>query len=165
MSENPYQPPEAPVAGADRDARFGSPVKAILVGLAVDIGGSVVGGTILAVAWGILLGAGGASGEEIDRFFRESPTFQWVSLCVGLAFTGLGAYVAARIANRAEYRFALMLGLCSLAFSELMLRLLAGGDYPEWARLMGNLLILPAAFLGGHLRVLEKERRTRQTGS
>lgn len=164
MSGNPYQPPEAPVAGADRDERFGSPVKAILFGLAVDIGGSIVGGTILAIVWGIVLGAGGASSEEIDRFFRESQTFLWASLCTGLAFTGVGAYVTARIANRAEYRFALMLGLCSLAFSELMLRMLSSDAYPEWARLVGTLLVLPVAFLGGHLRVLEKERRNPRAG-
>jgi hypothetical protein len=163
MPENPYQPPGAPVSGADRDERFGSPAKAILFGLFIDIGGSIVGGTILAVAWGILLGAGGASGEEMNRFFRESDAFQWASLGTGLAFTALGAYVAARIANRAEYRYALMLGLCSLAFSELMLRMFAGGDYPEWVRLVGNLLVLPAAFLGGHFRVLEIERRPKPT--
>ena len=160
-----FRSPDAPVSGADRDGRPGSPVKAILVGLAVDIGGSIVGGTVLAIAWGIVLGAGGATGEEIDRFFRESGTFQWASLLTGLAFTGVGAYVAARIANRAEYRYALMLGLCSLAFSELMMRVFAGGDYPEWARLVGNLLILPVALLGGHLRVLEKERRGREAVS
>jgi hypothetical protein len=165
VSQDPYRPPEAPLSSAVRNDRLGSPVKAILVGLAVDIGGSIVGGTVLAIAWGILLGAGGASGDEIDRFFRSSDTFQWVSLCTGLGFTGLGAYVAARIANRAEYRFALMLGLCSLAFSELMVRMLAGGDYPEWTRLIGTLLVLPVAFLGGHLRVLEKERRTRRSSA
>ncbi len=165
MSQNPYQPPEAPLAGADRDARFGSPVKAILLGLAVDIGGTVVAGTIILVAWGMVLGAGGASGDDINRFFGESDTFHWVSLGTGLAFTGLGAYVAARIANRTEYRIALMLGLCSLAIGELMLRFLSGGEYAEWTRLLGNLLILPVAFVGGHLRVLEKERRTRVSGT
>jgi len=165
MPENPYQPPGAPVAGADRSEQPGSPVKAVLVGFAIDIVGSVIGGTVLAVAWGILLGAGGASGEEIDRFFRESDTFIWASLGVGLGFTALGAYVAARIANRAEYRVALMVGLCSLAFGELMLHALGSADYPEWARLVGNLLVLPVAFLGGHLRVLEKESRARRTGA
>jgi len=163
MPQNPYQPPEAPVA--DRDERFGSSVKAILVGLAVDIGGTIVAGTVLAIAWGIMLGSSGASGEEINRFFRESSTFMWVNLLVGLGFTGLGAYVAARIANRAEYRFALMLGLCSLAIGELMLRMMTSGDYPEWARLVSNLLILPVAFLGGHLRVLEKEHRARMAAA
>ncbi|NJN40224.1 MAG: hypothetical protein HC807_04340, partial [Gammaproteobacteria bacterium] len=64
MPENPYQPPGAPISGADRVERFGSPVKAILFGLLIDIGGSIVAGTILAVAWGVLLGAGGVSGEE-----------------------------------------------------------------------------------------------------
>jgi hypothetical protein len=165
MPENPYQPPEAPVVGTPGDDRFGSPVKAILIGLVVDIGGSIVGGTILAIAWGILLGAGGASGDQIDGFFRESHTFQWVSLCTGLGFTGLGAYVAARIANRAEYRFALMLGLCSLASSELMVRLFASSDYPEWTRLVGTVLVLPVAFVGGHFRVLEKEHRSRLSQS
>lgn len=163
MSQNPYQPPEAPVA--DRDERFGSSVKAILLGLVVDIGGTVVAGTVLAIGWGVALGASGATGEEINRFFRESSTFMWVNLCVGLGFTGLGAYVAARIANRAEYRFALMLGLCSLAIGELMLRMMASGEYPEWARLVSNLLILPVAFLGGHLRVLQKEHRAPGAGA
>jgi len=159
MSTDPYRPPGVDVSGAERGERPGSAVKAILLGLVIDIAGTIVAGTIIAIGWGILLGAGGASGEEIDRFFRESSTFQWVGLCTGLTFTGLGAYVAARIANRSEYRFALMLGLCSLALGELMLRGLAGADYPEWVRLVGNVLILPAAFVGGHLRVLEKGRR------
>jgi hypothetical protein len=159
MPDNPYQPPASQVS--TEGERFGSPIKAIFVGMLIDVGGSIVGGTILVVAWGIALGAGGASGEEVSRYFRESPTFQWVSLSSGLAFTALGAYVAARIVNRSEYRIALMLGLCSLAFGELMLRLLAASDYPEWVRLVGNLLVIPVAFLGGHLRVLEKERRRR----
>jgi hypothetical protein len=159
MPENPYQPPGAPIAGAGRTDRPGSPVKAIVAGFLIDVVGSVIGGTVLAVAWGVLLGARGASGEDVERFFRESDTFIWASLAVGLAFTALGAYVAARIANRVEYRFALTVGLCSLAFSELMLHALGSGDYPEWARLVGNLLVLPVAFLGGHVRVLEKERR------
>ena len=162
MPENPYQPPGAPIAGAEGADRPGSPVKAVVAGFLIDVVGSVIGGTVLAVAWGILLGAGGASGEEVDRFFRESDTFMWASLIVGLAFTALGAYVAARIANRAEYRYALMVGLCSLAFGELMLHAFGSGDYPEWARLVGNLLVLPAAFLGGHLRVLAKEGRARR---
>ena len=157
MAQNPYQPPEAPVA--DADPGLGSSVKAIVLGLLVDIGGTVIAGTALAIAWGIALGSSGASGEEINRFFRESSTFMWVNVCLGLGFTGLGAYVAARTANRAEYRIALMLGLCSLAIGELMLRTMAGGGYPEWARLVSNLLILPVAFLGGHARVLEKEYR------
>jgi hypothetical protein len=162
MPDNPYRPPATRISGAEGE-RFGSPIKAIIVGLAIDIGGSVVGGTILVVAWGIMLGAGGASPEEVSQYFHESSTFQWVSLSAGLAFTALGAYVAARIVNRSEYRIALMLGLCSLAFGELMLRLLAATDYPEWSRLVGNLLVIPVALLGGHLRVLEKERRRRAT--
>jgi len=159
MADNPYRPPGSDVGGAERAERPGSAVKAILAGLVVDIAGTVVAGTIIAIGWSVVLGAGGASAEDIDRFFRQSTAFQWVGLCTGLAFTGLGAYVAARIANRAEYRFALMLGLCSLAFGELVLSGRAGTDYPEWTRLLGNVLMLPVAFAGGHLRVLEKARR------
>jgi len=159
MSTDPYRPPGADVSGAEPRDQPGSAVKAIVLGLVVDVAGTIVAGTVLAIGWGIMLGASGASGAEIDRFFRESTTFQWVGLCTGLAFTGFGAYVAARVANRSEYRFALMLGLCSLAFGELVLGGLVDGDYPEWARLLGNVLMLPVAFAGGHLRVLEKARR------
>ncbi len=159
MPTDPYRPPETDVSGAEPAKRSGSAVKAILLGLAVDVVGTIVAGSVIAIGWGIALGAGGASPEAIDRFFRESSAFQWVGLATGLAFTGLGAYVAARIANRSEYRFALMLGLCSLAFGELVLSHMGGGDYPEWARLVGNVLTLPVAFAGGHLRVLEKAWR------
>jgi hypothetical protein len=161
MPTDPYRPPGADVSGAEPANRPGSAVKAILLGLTVDVVGTIVAGSVIAIGWGIALGAGGARPEEIDRFFRESTAFQWVGLCTGLAFTGLGAFVAARIANRSEYRFALMLGLCSLAFGELVLGHIAEGDYPEWARLVGNVLMLPVAFVGGHLRVLEKARRPR----
>lgn len=159
MATDPYRPPAADVSAAEKRDRPGSAVKAILLGLAVDIGGTIVAGTAIATAWGVVLGAGGAGTEDIDRFFRESSAFQWAGLSIGLAFTGLGAYVAARIANRAEYRFALMLGLCSLAFGEIVLGGMSDASYPEWARVLGNVLMLPVAFLGGHLRVLERARR------
>jgi len=159
VATDPYRPPAADVSAAERRDRPGSAVKAIALGLAVDIAGTVVAGTVMAIGWGIVLGAGGASAEDIDRFFRESTAFQWTGLGIGLAFTGLGAYVAARIANRAEYRFALLLGLCSLAFGEIVLGGMSDASYPEWVRLVGNVLMLPAAFVGGHLRVLEKARR------
>lgn len=164
MPIDPYRPPAADVSGTETGDRPGSALKAILLGLAVDVGGTAVVGTLIAIAWGVALGAGGASAAEIDRFFRESTAFLWVGLGTGLAFSALGGYVAARIANRAEYRFALMLGLFSLAFGELMLRGVGDTGYPEWARLVGNLLVLPAAFAGGHWRVLEKSRRRGAAG-
>jgi hypothetical protein len=93
--------------------------------------------------------------EELARTLAESPTFQLVGLAGGLTCTALGGYVAARFANRSEYATAFAVGLASLVFGEAMV-MFSGQTAALWMRLAGDVLVIPAALLGGHLRAMRK---------
>ncbi len=78
-----------------------------------------------------------------------------VGMLGGLACTVLGGYVAARFANHSEYANAFAVGVASLVFGELVI-IAFSQELPLWLRLVGDLAVVPAALLGGHLRVLQK---------
>jgi hypothetical protein len=73
----------------------------------------------------------------------------------GLGCTALGGYVAARFANHSEYANAFAVGVASLVFGEAVLIAFSAG-LPLWLRLAGDLAVVPAALVGGHLRMLQK---------
>lgn len=111
MSGNPYAPPDARLA--DPVAAPGSAIKAVGIGLVVDIGGSVVAILLLAIAYGVLLGASGASGEEIEAATANGSWFFYAGAVVGGGFSALGGYVCARIARHSEYRLGGILAVVS----------------------------------------------------
>jgi hypothetical protein len=114
---SPYAPPGARLA--DPSAAPGSPIKALLVGLGVDIGGSVVATLILAIVYGMFLAASGASPEVIAAASNGVDTDSWffyASSLVGCAFSVLCGYVCARIARRSEYTLGTILAAISAAF-------------------------------------------------
>lgn len=118
---NPYAPPEAKLV--DPATGPGSPIKAVTIGLAADIGGTIVATVILALAYGVVLSASGASAEEIEALTGNPSTDSWffyVTALVGCAFSMLGGYLCARIARQGELKLGAMLAgistLISLAF-------------------------------------------------
>jgi hypothetical protein len=152
MSQDPYQPPTAPVRDVDRGRRR-STLRAVFLGALADIGGTIVAGMVLA----LLLPGLAAPVPNADPSIPAAPSvgFQWFSLLVGLCFTALGGYVAARVADRREYFHAVLVGVVSLVLGELMVGMSPEG-YPLAQRLVGDLLVIPAALLGGHLRFNQK---------
>jgi hypothetical protein len=104
---------------------------------------------------GVSLAAGGASPEEIAAFVDRSAGWLLVGLVAGLACTALGGYVAARFANHSEYANAFAVGVASLVFGEAVL-IAFSQELPLWLRLAGDLAVVPAALVGGHLRMLQK---------
>jgi hypothetical protein len=151
---DPYTPPGSPV-GDPPDARRRSSILAVVLGFFVDIGATMIFGIVLAIVGGVGLAAGGAAPEAIDAIVERSAGFQLIGLAGGLACTALGGYIAARFANHAEYANAFAVGVASLVFGEVML-LVQPQDYPVWLRLLGDVLVIPAALVGGHLRMLQK---------
>jgi hypothetical protein len=112
---NPYAAPDAKLA--DPAATPGSPLKAVTIGLLVDIGGSIVATLLLAVVYGIILGASGATQEEIEAATSVSTDswFFYIGTLIGCAFSALGGYVCARIARQSEHRLgAILAGLSVL---------------------------------------------------
>lgn len=151
---DPYRPPGAPV----RDPRAAPPRStplAVLLGFVVDVGGTMVYSLVAATIASVFLVQGGLAPEELGRALAESTGFQVAGLAGGLVCTVLGGYVGARFAGRGEYATAFAVGLASLVFGEAMM-LFAAGDSALWLRLAGDLLVIPAAVLGGHLRVMQK---------
>jgi hypothetical protein len=151
---DPYRPPESPVRDPHA-ARARSTPLAILLGFAVDVGGTMVYSVVAATIASVLLVSGGVAPENLGEALAESSMFQLAGLAGGLICTVLGGYVAARFANRSEYATAFAVGLASLVFGEARV-LIAGQGTALWLRLAGDALVIPAALLGGHLRAMQK---------
>jgi hypothetical protein len=152
MSSDPYLPPGAPLGDRD-DRKRGSTLWAVFLGVVTDIGGSIAAGIVIM----LLLPGASQPVPGTDPSVPAAPGngFLWFSLLVGLCFTGLGGHVAARVANNREYYHALLVGVASLVIGELMIAL--GNDtYPLAHRLIGDLLVIPAALVGGHVRRKQK---------
>lgn len=136
----------------DRSRRSSTPW-ALFLGVVADIGGTIVAGMLLA----LLMPGLAAPVPNVDPSIPPAPSvgFQWFSLLVGLSFTAVGGYVAARTANHREYFHALLVGIVSLALGELMVGMSPEG-YPLAQRIVGDLLVIPAALVGGHVRLNQK---------
>ena len=155
---DPYTPPGSPVSDPP-GARRRSSLAAVALGFFVDVGATMIFGLVLAVAGGVGLAASGADPRTVDAIVERSAGFMLVGLAGGLACTALGGYVAARFANHSEYANAFAVGLASLVFGEVML-MVQPQDYPFWLRLLGDVLVIPFALVGGHLRALQKRAAT-----
>jgi hypothetical protein len=154
---NPYAPPEASVHDLPR--RPGSAFKAIALGLAVDIGGSLIASVILAAIYGAALAADGVKPEDIAAAMQASATDSWffyVGSLFGLGFSVLGGYVCARIARRSEMRLGAILAVLS-ALSGLFL----GGDQLQLGTLLSMTLTGFGAVLVGARLGLAKNRASK----
>ena len=150
---SPYKPPGARVRDPRTNER-GPTWKAITLGLATDVGGTMVFSTIASLVLSIAMAAQGLSEAQMVATFATAP-YQVFGLFTGAAFTGLGGYVAARVANHLEYRHGLYLGLASLLLGEAIVQL-SGADAEIWLRIASVILALPVAVIGAHLRVKQK---------
>jgi hypothetical protein len=142
---NPYAPPGA--ALQDLPVKAGSPLKAIILGLVVDLVGTMVGSLLLGAIYGIALAASGASFDELaaagEGVATDSWLF-WITTAMGLAFSVLGGYVCARIARRNELRLGAILAL----LSALIGYLIAAGHY-ELGTFLSLTIASMAAVIGG----------------
>jgi hypothetical protein len=149
MAEDPYAPPKSTVADPGNE-RQGSFVKAILVALAVDIGGTFAASILLSVMVGVVMGSAGNTAEETAELFARSLLLKTAMMVIGIGCTVLGGYVAGRIANRTELNVALMFGVCTLIAGELLSRWM--GNNPDgWEQAVFLVLTIPAAVFGGWL--------------
>lgn len=150
---DPYTPPGAPVKDPPNPRRR-SALGAIALGFGVDVVATTVVSIVVLIVAQASLAATGAP-EDAVAAVGGSPGWLLVQMLAGLGCTALGGYVAARFANHAEYANAFAVGVASLVFGEVMLIALSQ-DLPLWVRLTADLLVVPAAVLGGHLRALQK---------
>ena len=150
MSHDPFKPPESRVEVAD--TKRGSAVKAVMLGLAADVGGSMLVGGLAMGAYGVYLGVTGSTPDDAadvaGSFSYDSPLGIALAM-IGCLFSVLGGYICARIAKHAEYRLGAIMCAISLVLSLAM-------GYQEGQGLVSAILMLltlVAIMLGSHLGV------------
>ena len=143
---SPYTPPTAPVR--DPAPGKGSAAWAVIAGLLVDLGGSLVVGVALTILYGATLAANGTTDEaQLAAALANIPVDSWVSIVgmiLGCMFSLAGGYVCARIARRADYRLP---GIVA-AISAVSGFALAAGHYPLWLNI-AMLAATAASVMGG----------------
>ena len=148
MDHNPYTPPSAKVEVAD--ARRGSAVKAVILGMLADLVGSMVAGALAMAAYGAYLGATGSTPDEaattMDGMNYDSPLGIALTI-VGCLFSVLGGYVCARVARHAEYR----LGAIMSAISAVLVVLSASDDARPIVTAVFCVATLASIMAGAHL--------------
>jgi uncharacterized integral membrane protein len=124
--------------------------RAVLVGSLVDILGSFIVGALF---FGVLGATSGVtSAEELARIYDTSLQLQVTTLALGLAMTGVGAYVAARIAKPGLERLhAFAVGVISTTMGFTIV-FAAPESAPFWSQATSLILTIPAAFIGGEIR-------------
>ncbi len=117
---NIYEPPKSDLGM--QGEKKGSPVKAIILGLTVDIGGTILFGIIFGIVYGVYLGSNGMNAVEIGEALQKIEPLSLTGIItsgIGLIFSGLGGYTCARIANHNEFNYSAILGgiVCLFGFA------------------------------------------------
>ncbi len=122
-------------------------IKAVLVGLIVDLAGSLLFGAASGVALGIILAVrGGAGAAQLEAGLESNVWILLSSLVGGCAFTVLGGFVAGRMARQRQLLHGLLVGLASV-----VVFLLFVSQTPLWYSVAGMLVTPPAGAAGGFL--------------
>lgn len=99
------------------EKRKGSPIKAIVVGLIVDIIGSSIFGILIGIIYSAFLLNKGLAIEEIEKILNSAgglnTIFGLIGNIGGLLITMLAGYICARIVNYNEYKIVGILGILS----------------------------------------------------
>jgi hypothetical protein len=152
---SPYSTPKAHVDDlpepVDRRFRW----KAVLLGAATDLGGSMAAGIVLFFVFSAWLTGEGTTTEELVAQLAGHWPFVMVSMVVGGACTVLGGYVAGRVARHSCMQHALAAGALSLVLG-IMLFHHDEGPYAGIIALVGYGLHLPLATFGGWLAVRQR---------
>jgi hypothetical protein len=149
MSDDPFAPPSAPVR--DRlPEPAGSAWKAVTFGVLADFMATIIGSMVLFSLLGAALVSQGASPEDLDDHLMGSDMNLMILMGWGVTCTVFGGYVTARVAKRREYYHALLTGIVVLVLGEMLLSASPEG-YSLAARLISDILAIPAALFGAHL--------------
>jgi MFS family permease len=111
--ENPYKPPAAPVADTGPPPQR-SLTLAVLAGLAVSVGGTILSRVVVFIVYAALSLERGGTVEAISATFSSA----FIAIVIlGCIFSVLGGYVGARVARRHERRVALILAVLATAIA------------------------------------------------
>jgi hypothetical protein len=124
--------------------------KAIVAGLAIDIGGSFAVGIVLGIMITVYAGDNGGLTPENVLALKGSIYATLAGLLGAAFFTGLAGYVAARMARPDGIVNSVIVGVISV-FLTLMLAYVFPGASPSWEILGAALITIPIAWAGGKI--------------
>lgn len=145
MSTSPYQPPQSKVV--DHRGEPASAVKSVLIALAVDLGGSMALGTVMAIVYAGMLVSQGLEPEQIAQAFADIPPtsmFSLIGIAGGVLISGIAGFVCAQLSRRRDYQLGFILAGIAGAFS-----LLTGYGSYSLAINAGLILLTSGAILLG----------------
>ena len=131
-------------------------IRAVLLASLAVLGVDIVSSMLLTQMFGGPGFGSGLSDEQIRAAYQvllQDVRYLTFGLILGTASTVLGGYLAARLARTVPYFNALAFGMLGLLISSF-----GAGDLPTWFKVIGLLLTLPAALLGGHLAKLHMSK-------
>jgi hypothetical protein len=153
---NPYQPPVA-VLTEGAPPRKAAPVKAVIYGVLVDLGGSMVAGLLLLAIRTTILIIRGADPDLIGTTTALTDPTSVLSLssfAIGFAFSFLGGYVCARVARRAELKCSAVAATLSTVGG----LALGGAPYAAWVDTLLGVLSVGMVMFGGYVGALRNAR-------
>lgn len=124
----------------------------VVLGVAVDNLGTLITTGII----GSLYFANRPVDEQDVSAIYSNVSLMLLLLVVGLFWSFLGGYVAARIAKRAEYFNAAIIGVIGAAIG--FDSMLTNSNIPLWYELIGFFVIVPVSLLGGWVALKRKKR-------
>jgi hypothetical protein len=120
MPTNPYEPPKSDPGGHARPpAPPRSPLVAVLLGLAVDVGGSLLVSVVVTILYAVQLHGQGLSEAAMRAALRAMPHdsgLYMTALLLSIGLSVLGGYVCARVARLHAWRAGLMMTASSALF-------------------------------------------------
>ena len=105
MDDKRYTPPGSELR--DQPPPPAPAWKAVLIGYAVDMGGTFVSSAVIGVIYTVMLLRQGLNQEQIHAALTDVTPGSWfyvASTLAGCGFSTLGGYWCARIARRSPYR-------------------------------------------------------------
>ena len=128
-------------------------IKALMLGVLVDEGGSLTTGAILGVITGIVLASKGVQQNEIQTYLH-SPFVLIPNLIIGLGFTVLGGFVAGRVSTSNEVLHGGIVGFITIFFGILFWTTL-----PLWFKIIPFITNVPFGMLGGRIAETTHEKK------
>lgn len=134
----------------------GISIKAVVLASLAVLGVDLMSSIVLTQMFGGPGFGSGLSEEQLRaaaQVLYQDVRYLTLGLILGTMSTVLGGYLAARLARAVPYFNALAFGVLGLLIS-----LIGSSELPLWFNIVGLLLTLPAALLGGHIAKLQMSK-------
>ncbi|NEW06192.1 hypothetical protein GK047_09230 [Paenibacillus sp. SYP-B3998] len=124
----------------------------VLLGVCVDNLGTFVTSALIGSAY---FATSEVSQNDLSQIYSNIGLLLLL-MVVGLFWSFFGGFVAAKVAKRAEYFNASIIGVIGAAIG--FDSMLTNRDVPLWYELTGFIVIVPVSLLGGYLALKRKKK-------